>query len=169
MPHNYQPKRQRGIGLIEIIISVLVLSIGFLAAAKMQVQGMRFSQSAYYQSQAYFMASDMLDRMRANVKGVGSGAYSNLTTEAGLSDPGCAAQFASCTAAQIAQQDRYDWSRQLHPGAGVVAALPGTPVGKVELQAGTEGVFEVTLEWSEIINGEDKTETLSVIFATEQE
>jgi len=164
----YRKKNQRGVGLIEILVAVVLLSIGFLAAARMQVQGMRFSQSAYYQSQAYFMASDMLDRMRSNVKGVTSGAYSNMDTADNLLDPGCAKPAANCTAMQIAEQDRYNWSIQLYPGDGVVPALPGTPKGMVRLRPGSDGIYDVTLEWNETINGKDQVESLSVTFATEQ-
>jgi len=74
--HKHSQK-QKGVGLLEILITVLLLSIGFLAAAKMQVQGMRFSQSAYIEAQAYFMISDMMDRMRSNAKGVRAKHYDN--------------------------------------------------------------------------------------------
>ena len=59
---------QQGIGLIEILIAVLLVSIGFLAAAQMQVHSMRFSQSAYHQSQAYYLATSMIARIRSNTK-----------------------------------------------------------------------------------------------------
>jgi len=70
--------QQRGIGFIEILITIALLSIGFLALARMQVEGMRFSQSAYFQSQAYFLASDMINRMRTNTDGVRDGHYDNI-------------------------------------------------------------------------------------------
>lgn len=168
MRPKLRSKQQHGVGLIELLVAVLLLSVGFLAAARMQVQGMRFSQSAYYQSQAYFMASDMLDRMRVNVDGVDEGAYSTLKTEANLANPGCASISSNCSPADMALQDQYDWSRQLHPGEGVIPSLPGNPEGTVQLRAGSDGIYDVTLTWSETINGEDKIETLSVTFVTER-
>ncbi|MFK7892804.1 MAG: type IV pilus modification protein PilV [Granulosicoccus sp.] len=68
---------ERGIGLIEILIAVVVISIGFLATARMQVDSMRLSQSAYFQTQAAFLASEMIDRMRSNLPGVTSGFYTD--------------------------------------------------------------------------------------------
>ncbi len=90
MNHRNTFSRHKGIGLIEILIAVVIMSLGFLAAARMQVEGMRFSQSAYYQSQAYFLASDMIDRMRSNITGVENGYYDDQATSSEADDPGCA-------------------------------------------------------------------------------
>ena len=102
---------QRGIGLIEVLIAVVVMSVGFLAAARMQVEGMRFSQSAYYQSQAYFLANDMIDRMRSNIPGVLSDAYNPFVTTKNPSPASCAGD---CTPSEIAALDLYEWSLNLH-------------------------------------------------------
>ncbi|MAR89503.1 MAG: type IV pilus modification protein PilV [Pseudomonadota bacterium] len=59
-------KSQAGVGLIEVLISVLVLSIGVLGMVAMQTRALQFSQESIYTSQALMMAYDMADRMRAN-------------------------------------------------------------------------------------------------------
>jgi type IV pilus assembly protein PilV len=162
--------KQRGIGLIEILITVILLSIGFLAAAQMQMQGMRFSQSAYFQSQAYFLTSDMIDRMRANEKGVQMGAYDNIVTSASTVSPDCGTLL--CSPAALAQQDLFDWSAKLHSMQGdpnFVASLPSSdPVsarGLVTPLGG--GVYEVRLEWSEVIDGAESTAFVRMNFAPE--
>lgn len=162
--------RQRGVGLIEILIAVIIMSLGFLAAARMQVEGMRFSQSAYYQSQAYFLASDMIDRMRSNITGVQDGHYSGQSTSASASNPNCT--VIECNPLGIARQDLYDWSSSLHSmqgGTGFTPALPGsdTTPASGEIQDMGDGVFAVVMQWSEVINGENDLQTLRIQFALE--
>lgn len=154
---------QRGIGMIEILIAVVLVSFGFLAGARMQVEGMRFSQSAYYRSQAYFMATDIIDRMRANVAGVKSGAYQGARTEAGLSRPDCS--LIDCNTDDIAQRDIAEWSDYLHPSTGAAPALPSSPTveatGTILSQGG--GQYTVRLVWAD---GDD-SDTLEVNFLSE--
>ena len=118
-------ERQQGVGFIEILVTVLLLSVGFLAAAQMQVQSMRFSQSAYLQSQAYFMISDMMDRMRGNIAGVNDGFYDSLSTSSGATDPDCNRNY--CNARQLAAQDLFDWSTYLHPLRSTADFIPLLP------------------------------------------
>jgi len=53
-----------GFTLIEVLISIIVLSIGLLGIAMMQVHGMNFTTGAYARTQASFLASEILDEMR---------------------------------------------------------------------------------------------------------
>lgn len=57
---------QKGYSLLEILIAVLVLSIGLLGLAGLQTFSMQSNQSAAQVSQATFLTEDLLDRMRAN-------------------------------------------------------------------------------------------------------
>lgn len=161
---------QRGIGLIEILVAVIIMSLGFLAAARMQVEGMRFSQSAYFQSQAYFLASDMIDRMRSNIAGVQEGHYSGESTSASANNPKCT--VIECNPLGIARQDLYDWSSSLYSmqgDSGFTPALPGSetvPAQGQILDMG-DGVFAVVMQWSEVINGENDQQTLRIQFALE--
>ncbi len=55
-----------GFTLLEILVAVLVLSIGLLGIAGLQVTGLRFNHSAYARTQATLLAYELADRMRAN-------------------------------------------------------------------------------------------------------
>jgi len=163
-------RHQRGVGLIEIMVVVLLLSIGFLTAARMQIAGMRFSQSAYYQSQASFMASDIIDRMRANLDGVRAGLYDGLTTSSSTIDPGCNSQM--CSPADIAKQDLFDWSAYLHANAGTKNFLPLLPsTGSIAAQGSVtriaDGHFSVNLTWAEYVDGKPVAVPMRVDFVTE--
>ena len=168
MPRILPLDVQRGVGLIEVLIAVVVIAIGFLAAARMQVISMRYSQSAYFESQAYFMAGDMVDRMRANVEGVKAGAYDSLTTSASAVSPGCDTRL--CTPEELAQQDIYDWSQFLWSGTtNVSALLPSdgavTAAGSVTRTA--DGQYSITVNWADEYDTDDGTGTLRVDISTE--
>ncbi|WP_256672865.1 type IV pilus modification protein PilV [Pseudomonas sp. v388] len=62
-------QRQNGMTLIEVLVSVLILAIGLLGAAAIQLNALRYTDSATISSQASFIAYDMMDRIRANVDG----------------------------------------------------------------------------------------------------
>jgi len=162
---------QRGVGLIEILIAVVIISIGFLAAASMQIQGMRFSQGAYFRSQAYFMASDIIDRMRNNSRGVTEGLYDGLFTKSDAINPNCNTQ--SCDYQSMVTQDIFEWSASLHPlngGSNFIPALPSstTVTAKGEIDEIAPNQYRITLTWAENINGTSTPQTLTVNFATEQ-
>jgi type IV pilus assembly protein PilV len=102
-------KSSKGFALFEILVTVVVLSIGLLGVAGLQVMGQRNNHSAYLRSQAVFFAYDMVDRMRANMRGVATGAYDSIS---GIpADPGCSA--VGCTPSELAQYDAYQWNANL--------------------------------------------------------
>ncbi len=63
------PSLQRGVGLIEVLISVLVLSIGLLGIAALQAQALKNGQSSLERSQAVILTYSILDAMRADPAG----------------------------------------------------------------------------------------------------
>lgn len=163
--------KQRGVGLVEILVAVVIVSIGFLAAATMQVQGMRFSQGAYFRSQAYFMASDMIDRMRNNPQAVNQNLYDDKTTDAAAVNPECNSN--SCNVRTIVTQDLYDWSTSLHNLAGISNFIPALPssatiqaFGQIQLISPNE--YRISMFWAENVNGNSVQQSLVVNFATEQ-
>ncbi len=132
-------KSNKGFALFEVLIAVVVLSVGLLGLAGLQVTGQRNNHSAYLRSQSVFLAYDMVDRMRANMQGVTAGAYNNIS---GIpADPGCIS--AGCNSVQMAQYDAYQWNtllaQQLPSGQGTVTA------------AGA--LYTITVMWDDDRNG----------------
>ncbi|MEO4047228.1 type IV pilus modification protein PilV [Pseudomonas sp. CAU 1711] len=57
---------QSGVTLLEVMIAVFISAIGVLGAAALQLNALKYTNSAVYTSQASFIAYDILDRIRAN-------------------------------------------------------------------------------------------------------
>ena len=80
--------RQSGVTLIEVLISLLILGIGVLGAAALQLNALKYTDSATMNSQASFIAYDMMDRIRANPSGnYNITSISGVTATTSLADP----------------------------------------------------------------------------------
>jgi type IV pilus assembly protein PilV len=71
----YSTNRQKGVGLIELLIALVIISIGVLAVARMQIQMIQFNQQALSRTQANNLAQDMIDRLVADRGAALAGAY----------------------------------------------------------------------------------------------
>jgi type IV pilus modification protein PilV len=70
---------QRGVTMLEVLIAILIISVGLLGTAGLQAVGLRASIAANERTAATLLAYDAADRMRANMAGVALGAYHNYT------------------------------------------------------------------------------------------
>lgn len=121
--------RQRGATLIEVLVAIIVLSIGLLGMAGLQAASVQSNYSAYYRSQATILASDITDRMRANRAAALADSY-NLST---------------ATASHSETSTRVD--KDLNEWLGQVSKLPeGT--GQITRDA-TTGIFTITINWND--------------------
>lgn len=103
-------RKQAGVSLVEVLVAVVVLSIGLLGLAGLQASGMRVGQSSIYRSQAAQLAYDMVDRLRVNF--------------ANAADYNLALADAAPGGATIAARDLQDWRLRLlslPSGTGSVA------------------------------------------------
>jgi type IV pilus assembly protein PilV len=115
MPHT---AAQSGVGLIEVLIAVLVLSIAFLGIAALQAMSLSTNNSAMARSMATIASYSILDAMRADIASARSGAY-NTTVTANACSAGTSGTLAS---AQI-----YQWctSQLGNKSLGAVASTKG--------------------------------------------
>lgn len=58
--------RSRGLTLVEVLVTLVIISVGLLGVAALQLTTVRNNYDSFVRSQAAMLASDMLDRMRAN-------------------------------------------------------------------------------------------------------
>jgi len=84
--------RQRGFTLVEVLVTIIIMSIGLLGIAGLQLASMRSNHSAYLRTQATLAAYDLIDRMRVDPAAFngnhftsdaasGSGAFDNWAEE----------------------------------------------------------------------------------------
>jgi len=71
---------QSGAGLLEVMISVLIMGIGLLGIAAMQATALKNSQSSMERSQAVIQSYAILEAMRANRDAVIAGGYNQGMT-----------------------------------------------------------------------------------------
>lgn len=122
--------KQRGFTLIEVLITLLILSIGLLGLAGLQMTALKLNDSAERRSQATILAYDILDRMRANRSAAESGSY-NITTATSPAAASCVGASANCSATDMKNYDLYEWrqalAQRLPAGSGEISTSSGTP------------------------------------------
>ena len=67
--------RQQGVGLIEVLVSLVIVSIGLLGAAALQATALRNNQGSYERTQTSILTQGIFDAMRANRDGVSANGY----------------------------------------------------------------------------------------------
>ncbi len=72
---NTMQESQRGATLIEILITVVIISLGLLAVAAQQAVALKTNNGSYLRSQATFLAYDLADRIRAAPDSALNGSY----------------------------------------------------------------------------------------------
>jgi type IV pilus assembly protein PilV len=65
-PRFFSQTNEQGFTLIEVLVALVILSVGLIGLAALQTGGLRNNNSALIRSQAVLAAEDILDRMRAN-------------------------------------------------------------------------------------------------------
>lgn len=137
---------QCGMTMIEILVTLVIVAVGALGLAGMQLKAAKFNKEAGVRSTATQLAVELSDRMRVNMDGVKTGSYNrDLGYDAALadpgSDPGCGSSN-DCTAGQLAQLDIYNWLQ------AIAAAMPqGT--GAISPVAGNRFVYQINVMWKE--------------------
>lgn len=108
------PARSGGATMIEVLVSLLIFSVGLLGMVGLQTLSLRNTQSAYFRTQATVMAEDIMERMRANPQGARAGSYAAAS---GQLNSACLS-VGGCSPAALAQHDLAEWQ------AALAEALP---------------------------------------------
>lgn len=116
-------RAQEGMTLIEVLVAVLILGVGLLGAAMVQLNALKYTDSSRMTSQASFIAYDLLDRIRAN-----SAADYTITPPS------------SPNLSVTRDQDLYDFK------TNIVAFGGATATGTVALN---QRVYTITISWDD--------------------
>lgn len=136
--------QNHGFSLVEVMVALLVLSIGLLGLAALQTTSMQYNTGSYLRTQATFLAYDIIDRMRANSAAIansdGNGydqpASSNVTASTNCDST-------SCTSAQLALYDVKKWYDK------TVATLPNAINTPPTISIETDRVVTIKIRWME--------------------
>lgn len=74
--------RQAGVGLIEVLVALVIVSLGVLGMAGLQLTGMKHSTNGFNRAKALILTENMATRMRINTSGVLNGAYAEFDSSA---------------------------------------------------------------------------------------
>lgn len=138
-----EPRFQRGVGLIEVLVSVAVVSVGLLGVAALQAAALRSNQSSNERVNGVIAAYSILEAMRANRTVAAAGNYNLAFNET----PG--------SGSSVAEKDLRWWRAQLaaglNSGTGAVDCASASPV------------CIVTVRWNDSrVEGGSNAETLVI-------
>ena len=141
--HRVPAKRSGGFSLLEVLIAVLVLAVGLLGIASLQLASHSFTESSMHRSQASTLAREMFERMRVNPAETKAGSY-DITTLPTLSTD-CEQAEGDCTPAELRQHDLRVWSER------IATLLPGADASiTTSANNGVDPVVvQITLQWND--------------------
>ncbi|WP_020410262.1 type IV pilus modification protein PilV [Hahella ganghwensis] len=140
--HNMQIlKAQKGLGLIEVLVTVLILAVGLLGIAALQAKSLKNNAESYYRTQATVLATDLADRVRSNraILDTFENAYDMTfaTSKTITTTKNC--ETAACSESDLAEYDKVNWVGL------VIDNLPGGEA-QVTTDEQTDGSFLVKIE-----------------------
>lgn len=126
-------QRQTGVSLLEVLIAVLVLSVGLLGIAGLQTANLRNTQSAHQRTVAVLLAASMAERIRANPVAAAAGAFELSKNCKALSAGG-----------SIQSVEHANWMTEIRTNLGTAE----TSCGQVQYNAQTR-TYTVNVFWDD--------------------
>lgn len=137
-----------GFSLVEVLIALVIMSVGMLGIAGLYVEGMKAGRTSTFRHHAVTLAGDVADRIRANRQGA-------VDYEGPGGNNDCVLGNVDCNASQMAANDIWLWKEQ----AG--AMLPNGDVAITFDDTVTPNTYRVVVSWDEA--GETTPPTYSII------
>lgn len=132
--------RQRGMSLIEILVSIVIIAIALFGTAGLQLAAMRLGQGGVLRSHAVFLAQDIAERMEGNATAAVAGAYAVAATGTPPAlDLTC--QTGPCSQTQLATYDISQWANS------VSTALPQSTWSVTRTVTGNPSTYVVAINW----------------------
>lgn len=136
----YSYRRARGVGLLEVLLTLVVLVIGLLGMAALQVRAQQAEMESYQRAQALVLLEGMVSRMTSNRP------FRNCYTLGGTLGSGSTFSGTGCNA--LADQDLAEWDALLKGAAEQLAGSDvGAMIGARGCVTGDDNEFRVTVVW----------------------
>jgi type IV pilus assembly protein PilV len=133
---NPLSSRQNGFSLIEVLIALIIMSVGMLGIAGLYVQSLQAGRTSMFRHQAVSLAGDVADRIRANpsagIAYAGVGANNN-----------CVTANMDCDVVSMAANDIWVWDLQ------AVNSLPNGDVVVNFDDTVAPPIYTITVSWNE--------------------
>ena len=146
--------RSRGFTLIEILVTLVVLSIGLLGLAGLQLNGLKSNHSAYLRSQATILTQDITDRLRVNRTSAITGSYDIDIGETAASAT-CTGTGSNCSAANLAAADLSEWKTLLDD------SLPLGDGSITRTTVGADTLITIIVQWDDSKGQEDPVQLIT--------
>jgi len=135
-------KKSGGFSLVEVLITLVIMSVGMLGIAGLYVHSMQAGRTSMLRHHAVTLAGDIADRIRANP--TAGAAYEAATG----TDNDCVAKGKDCTLAQMAAHDVLLWQAQ------ALAFLPPMGDGSQQVIVAFDATtlppsYTITVQWDE--------------------
>lgn len=130
------PRRQRGFSLVEVLIALVIMSVGMLGIAGLYVQSMQAGRTSMLRHHAVTLAGDVADRIRANPR-------AGIAYQGPGVDGSCVSGVADCDEVTMAGHDIFLWDQQ------AVDTLPSGDVAITFDDTGTPPTFDIVITWAE--------------------
>jgi len=140
---NNMKRTQRGISMVEVLVSLIVVAFGLLGLAGLQARSMSFQKDSFDRKAATEVAAQLTERVIANYDGFRTGRYDRTMLPAAATPvaiPACADPM-NCSASEIADRDWAMWQIDVRRRLPVSGAYLAAPANSVELT--------LTLAWQE--------------------
>jgi type IV pilus assembly protein PilV len=134
--HRVSGIKAEGFTLVEVLIALVIMSVGMLGIAGLYVHSMQAGRTSMFRHHAVTLAGDVADRIRANPR---AGAVYAL---AGANN-NCIAAGIDCTAAEMAGNDIFLWDLQ------ATQTLPNGDVTVVFDNGVVPPTYQITVSWTE--------------------
>lgn len=135
---------QTGFTMVEVLVALVVLTIGLLGIAALLLKSLQSGRTATYRTQAVNLAADLADRIRVNR--TADVAYATLFVDTEVSVPACDTT-GGCSDLDLAATDLSRWK------ATITQLLPngeGQVVVTVPVVPGDPTNYVVTVRWAEV-------------------
>ena len=145
-------RHQEGVTLIEALISALVVSVGLLGVFQLHLVAKRGSYESFQYTQAHALATDIVERMRANPSQLSAYASRDYgADDFAMPAPSCAtlsAEEGGCADAEMVQWDQHLWHQMLTGGDEMIGdRVIGGASGTRGCVTVSDAAVEVVVSW----------------------
>ncbi|MFJ2988164.1 type IV pilus modification protein PilV [Collimonas sp. NPDC087041] len=114
-PANHTAATQSGTGMIEVLVSLVIVGVALLTLVDVQVAALRSQKLAYFRLMSGHFSADLAERVRANIRGAHDGGYSlsqQVYPSSAPAAPSCS-DAGDCSPRELAAADIHEWRNWL--------------------------------------------------------